>query len=246
MALTDHDNLNGIETAQAEAAKRGIRLISGTELSVEGPTGAIHLLMYFLQPGDGPLQAELSALQRGRDERNRQMVTALQNLGVDITYDEVLAEAAGTGVGRPHFAAVLMAKGVVADIGTAFDRYLASGRPAYQERVRLHAIRAIELARASGAVPVIAHPHTIGVGVEDYERAFRTLADVGLGGIEALYAEYTPELRAHLAAVAAGLGLVATGGSDYHGRYKPDLRIGIGRGDLVVPDETVDQLEAAR
>jgi hypothetical protein len=89
---------------------------------------------------------------------------------------------------------------------------------------------------------VIAHPHTLGIPEGGYRAAFRELVDVGLGGIEAYYGEYTPELRSHLAALCEDLGVVATGGSDYHGSYKPDLSVGIGRGDLQVPDEAVDRL----
>jgi hypothetical protein len=246
LALTDHDTLDGIPEAAAAAAGAGVRLISGTELSVQWETGAMHLLAYFLDPGAGPLQDAMAGIREGRSDRNRRLAAALGRLGMDVDYDEVAAEAGGTGVGRPHFAAVMVRKGYAVDIPDAFDRYLAKGRPAYQERDRLEAAAAIDLARASGAVPVVAHPHTIGVGADDYATAFRALARVGLGGIEAHYAEYPPELRLHLAGVAADLGMVATGGSDFHGTYKPAIRIGRGRGDLVVPDECVERLEEAR
>ena len=95
-------------------------------------------------------------------------------------------------------------------------------------------------------MPVIAHPHTLGVSAEDYSSAFRQLVDVGLGGIEAYYAEYEPRIREHLAQLCRDFGIVPTGGSDYHGSYKPGLHVGIGHGDLDVPDETVELLEQAR
>ncbi len=131
-------------------------------------------------------------------------------------------------------------------IQQAFDRYLATGRPAYVDRIRLEASRAIELARRSGAVPVIAHPHTVGVSADDYQRAFTTLVDAGLGGIEAYYSEYSPDQRAHIAGLCRRLGIAATGGTDYHGTYKPGMRVGIGRGDLAVPESAVDDLHAQR
>jgi len=246
VALTDHDNLDGIAEARAMATQSGIRFVPGTELSVEWNTGPMHLLVYFLEDVAGPLQDAMSWIRQGRSDRNRRLVQRLQDLGMDITYDEVVTQARGSGVGRPHFAAVMVRKGYVADIPAAFERYLAAGRPGYEPRNRLGAVEAIELARASGAVPVIAHPHTIGVGASDYEAAFRELAAVGLGGIECYYGEYRPELRTHLAEVAHGLGLAATGGSDYHGSYKTGLELGIGRGDLVVPDAALDELTAAR
>ena len=246
MALTDHDNLDGIDEARRAADASGIRFIPGAELSVNWVTGAMHMLVYFLEPGPGPLQEALGSVQGGRTDRNRRMVDQLRALGLDITYDEIEAEAGGTGVGRPHFAAVLLRRGHVDSIQDAFDRYLATGRPGYVPRERLEAREAIDLARGSGAVPVIAHPHTLGVSEDDYSTAFRSLVDAGLGGIEAHYAEYAPDLRLHLAELCADFGIVATGGSDFHGSYKPDLFVGSGRGDLLVPDEVVDALSAAR
>lgn len=246
IALTDHDNLDGIDEARAAAEGTGLGFISGTELSVDWEGGAMHMLVYFLEPGSGPLQDRLIAIRRGRSERNHEIVAALQGLGIDITHDEIAAEAGGSGIGRPHIAAVLVAKGIVADIPEAFDRLLATGRPAYRPRLRLGVDEAISLARASGGVPVIAHPHTLGIPADGYAEAFRGLVAAGLGGIEAYYGEYTPQLRRHLAGLCEDLGIVATGGSDYHGAYKPDLAVGTGRGDLHVPDHVVASLVAQR
>ncbi len=246
IALTDHDNLNGIARARVAAAAAGIELISGAELSVAWNGGPMHLLVYFLEPGSGPLQDRLHEIQESRSNRNVRMVDRLNELGIEITFEEVSAEAGGTGVGRPHFAAVLVRKGHAASINHAFDLYLATGRPAYLPRARLEAVEAIELATQSGAVTSIAHPHTLGVAAADYREAFTGLAAAGLGGIEAHYSEYRPELRAHLAELCVDLGIAATGGSDYHGSYKPELRVGVGRGDLVVPERSLEELVALR
>jgi predicted metal-dependent phosphoesterase TrpH len=245
IAVTDHDTLDGIAEARTAASELGLPLISGTELSVEWPTGTMHMLVYHLEPGPGPLQDRLAELRDGRTVRNRRILERLADLGIALDEAELLAEAGGGVVGRPHIAALLVSHRHVADMTEAFDRYLATGRPAYVSRVRLDAHEAIRLARASGAVPVIAHPHTLGIASTDYRTAFEELAEAGLGGIEAYYAEYDPPLRHHLAGLCDGLGLIPTGGSDYHGRYKAGLHIGVGRGDLVVPDETVDRLAAA-
>ena len=246
IALTDHDNLNGIARARAAAAAVGIELISGTELSVAWNGDPMHLLVYFLEPGPGPLQDRLVEIQESRSNRNARMVDRLNDLGLEISYEEVSTEAGGTGIGRPHFAAVLVRKGHAETISHAFDRYLAAGRPGYLPRARLEAIEAIELATRSGAVTSIAHPHTLGVPDEGYWEAFSELVDASLGGIEAFYGEYTPEFRAHLAYICKGLGIAATGGSDYHGTYKPNLRVGVGKGDLMVPDESLEELVAFR
>jgi 3',5'-nucleoside bisphosphate phosphatase len=246
VALTDHDNLEGVTEAATAAATAGIGFIPGTELSVDWPTGAMHMLVYFLDDVAGPLQDRLVEIRAGREQRNREMVDALVALGIDVTYEEVAAEAGSAVVGRPHFARVLIRKGAVASMDEAFDRYLGDGRPAYRERLRLEAAEAIGLARASGGVAVIAHPHTLGVSAVDYGTAFTELAAAGLGGIEAYYAEYDRSLREHLAALAHSLGLAATGGSDYHGTFKTGLLVGTGYGDLAVPDEAVDELRARR
>lgn len=246
IALTDHDNLNGIERARRAAAAAGIELIAGTELSVAWSDTAMHLLVFFLEPEPGPLQDRLAEIQHGRATRNDRIVARLQELGMDIDFEEVAHEAGGTGIGRPHFAAVMVRKGYATDIGDAFDRFLATGRPAYMPRQRLDAIEAIELARASHAVPVIAHPHTLGVSAADYATAFVDLAEAGLGGIEAHYADYEPDLRNHIARLCSELGIAATGGSDYHGSYKPSLAVGSGRGDLAVPYSCVEALKVQR
>lgn len=246
VALTDHDNLDGIPRAAKACAAAGIELIAGTELSVGWNGTAMHLLVYFLEPKPGPLQDALGAIQDGRHNRNLQIAARLQELGLDIEYDEVFAEAGGTGIGRPHFAAVMVSKGYATDISDAFDRYLAAGRPGYLPRRRLQAVEAIELSRMSNAVPVIAHPHTLGVAADDYRTAFIDLTDAGLGGIEAHYGEYEPALREHLAELCSQLGIAATGGSDYHGAYKPELSVGTGRGDLAVPYSAVEALQLQR
>ncbi len=246
LALTDHDTLAGIAAATDAAARLGIRLIPGTELSVNWPTGTMHMLVYFLEPGPGPLQDRLQGLVEARTVRNQRILERLGDHGIDIAHDDVLAEAGGDVVGRPHIAALLVRRGHAAGMAEAFDRWLGTGRPAYVSRERLDAREAIELARASGALPVIAHPHTLGLSAGDFRRAFEELAASGLAGIEAHYAEYDQDMREHLAGICSTLGLVATGGSDYHGRYKAGLRVGVGRGDLRVPDEAVEALDAAR
>ncbi len=245
IALTDHDTLDGIEAAAAAAGR--LDLVPGIELSVDWEPGTMHMLCYFLDPArPGPLQERLAEVQSARASRNHAMVAKLQQLGIDVSWDEVAAEACTGIVGRPHIAAVLVAKGHAQSIPDAFDRYLAHSRPAYVDRFRLGWQEAARLAAAEGAVPVVAHPHTLGVGAEEYAAAFTELARGGVMGIEAHYGEYTPEVRSHLAALAARLGMVATGGSDYHGSYKPLIMLGKGRGDLVVPDEALASLRTAR
>ena len=247
IALTDHDTLDGIQEARAEADRAGVELIPGTEVACQWNRGGLHIVVLFLEPGRGPLQDRLAEFRAGRDRRNRAIARRLDEIGVDIDYEEVLAQARGESVGRPHFAALLVAKGYVPDIPTAFREYLGSGGVAYATRPLLPAEEAIRLARRSGGVPVVAHPHTLGLNTaEEYAAAFRRLAGYGLVGVECYYGEYPAETRRQLETTVRSFGLLPSGGSDFHGSYKPGQRVGVGRGDLLVPDRILEDLRAAR
>ena len=125
----------------------------------------------------------------------------------------------------------------------AFDLYLATGRPGYVGRARLSPETAIELGRASGAVPIIAHPHTLGIFGRELDAELKRLAELGLVGLEAFYPEYEPDTRLELVERARQAGLIPSGGSDYHGSYKPGLDLGVGYGDLAVPEKTLQELQ---
>jgi hypothetical protein len=241
-ALTDHDRMDGLDEAGKRAAEVGVELVPGCEISCEVPKGTMHVLIYFVEPG-GPLETELVRLQEARDARNARMFDRLSNeLGLPITPEEVEAEAGGKGIGRPHVAAVLLRKGVVSSIQEAFDVWLAKGRPAYLDKERLAPSVAVRLAVASGGVPVLAHPLSLGLSASGTAATVGELVSDGLAGVESIYGRYSVDERAAMAALAGRYGLVATGGSDHHGRYKPDLQVGIGRGDLDVPDSVLDEL----
>ena len=246
IALTDHDTVEGLAEARAAAAEVGVRLVQGCELSCEVGPATMHLLVYFLADTPGPLQDRLQGLQAARADRNRRIVTVLQDHGLDVTLEEILDEAGGGSVGRPHVAGVLLRKGYVTSVQEAFDVWLGKGKPAYLERDRLLPAEAIALAHASGAVAVLAHPTSLGFDGPELEAFVAGLAADGLDGMECEYGRYDPDLRGGLRLLAGRLGLAVTGGSDYHGRYKPDIALGTARGDLNVPDDLLDALEARR
>ena len=246
MALTDHDRLDGLAEARARAQALGVDLVPGCEVSCEWAPGTLHVLVYFVEPGDGPLQEELARLQADRVERNRQMIDRLSAAGLPVTLAELEAEAGAMGAGRPHMASILVRKGVVGSVQEAFDRYLGRGKPGYVSKARLSPRTVAEQASRSGGVAVLAHPLSLQLDEPGLASAVAELADAGLSGLEARYGRYSPEERAGLADLARRHGLVATGGSDYHGTYKPDLAVGTGRGDLSVPDTTVAALAERR
>ncbi|HEU4319483.1 MAG TPA: PHP domain-containing protein [Acidimicrobiia bacterium] len=243
IALTDHDTQEGIQSARTAAVETGIDLIPGVELSLSYHDGGMHLLVLWLEPGAGPLQDRLHGLQLGRRERNSRIVDLLCAAGLPLTIEEVLEEAGGGSVGRPHIAAVMVARGYVPDIRVAFDQWLGNGRPAYVSRDRLEPEEAIALARESGAVPVLAHPHTLGIHTSGEMADMLTrLKSAGLIGLEALYSSYRRHERDGYVDLAHRFDLVPTGGSDYHGAYKEGLSIGTGYGDLAVPASVMDGL----
>ena len=212
MALVDHDTLAGIAEARDAALSHDIDLIAGTELSVDHLGTKMHMLVYFLEPRGGPLQDKLEWLRHERSVRNTQIIKNLNELGYEISIDDVLRHAKGPSVGRPHIADALVESGVFKTRNDAFADLLNDGGAGYAERSRLGAVEAVELARASGAVPVIAHPATIGYNRTEFAEAFRTLADAGLGGIEAHHSLHDIALRERLTETAHRLGIAATGG----------------------------------
>ena len=255
VALTDHDSLAGLAEAAASAARVKVELVPGCEVSCVKPKvaggaevrGSVHVLCYFVEEGDGPLQDELRALRDDRRRRNMALIERLAELGVPVSWDELVAEAGGeAGVGRPHFARVLVRHGAAEDIQDAFDRWLADGGPAYVPKARLQAPEVTRLARASGGVSVLAHPLSLGLEPGVLESVVGELAEAGLTGMEATYGAYGTDDRRLLGAMADRLGLVASGGSDFHGTFKPGLSVGTGTGDLKVPDSVLEELAARR
>lgn len=248
VALTDHDSLAGLQRARSRAEELGVILVPGCEISCRSPgPGGMHVLVYFVSDGDSPLADELIRLRADRRRRNLALVDRLRALGLPITYDRVVAAAGSEeAVGRPHFATVLIALGTADSIDDAFARYLADGQPGYVRKARLSGPDVAALARASGGVAVLAHPLSLGLEGQQLARTISELADAGFAGIEAIYGRYSPRQRHQLGNLARRFDLVATGGSDYHGALKPDLRVGTGQGDLKVPDQVLDQLEARR
>jgi 3',5'-nucleoside bisphosphate phosphatase len=245
LALTDHDTQVGVNDAMEAASGTGLELIPGTELSLEYDDGGMHLVVLWLEPGAGPLQDRLAQLRLGRDQRNAAIAEKLTELGMAVTIEEIEEEAGGGTVGRPHIAAVMVRKGHVATQEEAFESWLTSGRPGYVSRPRLTPEEAIALARESGAVPVLAHPHTLAINrAADMEDLLHRLTRAGLVGLEAVYGGYRRHEREGYSDLARRFGLVPSGGSDYHGAYKPGLELGTGYGDLSVPDAVVDGLRA--
>ncbi len=206
----------------------------------------MHLLCYFIDEQSAALGALLGRVREDRAERNQVMAERLQALGFPVSLDDALLEAKGEVVGRPHFAAVLVRLGAARSIDDAFDRWLGDGRPAYVARAPLPPQRVTGAAHEDGGVVGLAHPLTTQSTIAHLSELVGELASIGLDGLEAYYASYDPSTRVELAELARSHHLVATGGSDFHGAYRPGVRVGVGSGDLDVADHVLDDLEARR
>lgn len=234
VAVTDHDTVDGVSQALEEGDRLGIEVISGVEISVDFPT-EMHLLGYFPNGHCESILKTLEGLRKRRELRNPKIVNRLNELGFDITMEEVNSNAEGSNVGRPHIARVLIEKGYVGSMSEAFEKYLGVDRPAYFRKDKLLPQEGIGEITRAGGIPVLAHPIFIGLTYEKLDQLVGELGEYGLKGIEAFYSWHTEEQTSELLKIAEKQGLLVTGGSDFHGSFKPDIEIGIGAGSLKVP-----------
>ena len=257
VALTDHDTLAGLPEFLHEAERLGITPVPGVELAVDHPRhGSLDILglwVHGVPPAqNGPLAKALLQVGQAREERNRIMAAKLADMGLDVTYEDV-RQLAGVGrggqsVGRPHFAQLLVAKGYVKTVKQAFERFLRDGGPAYASKRTLSPERAVRLLLDEGAVTLLAHPLSYPrLKADDLEPLLLELRGYGLDGLEAYYPEYGPEDSRRLMALAERLGLAVSGGSDFHGGVKPDIRLGTGKGrGFGVPALVLEKLRNLR
>ncbi len=239
LAVTDHDNTDGLPAAQAEAARLGMDLIPGIELSTELHGQSVHILGYFLRYQEPSFQEWLLPMRDDRVSRARRMVERLAELGYPVAWERVLEIAGAGSVGRPHIAQALLEAGHVGSITEAFDRFIADGGPAYVERMKLSPQEAIAQVHRFGGVAAVAHP----CDFPDVERMVAELAAAGVDGVETYYQGYGPQRIEFLLALARHYHLIPTGGSDYHGfPMGAASTVDNDPGAVYVPAEVVERL----
>lgn len=220
--LTDHDTCAGYEATAAAIGPVGCRVLRGLELSCRHGNRTVHVLLYGIE--DGPALADLTrkldAIHGERRERLRAIVARLARLGIELDAEAILARTHGRTPGRPDVARELVARGHCTSMPDAFTRWLRDGGPADVPLQRLGLAEGLEIAAAVGARASLAHPHTVGE-IAAVRELFVRHRDAGLRGIEAYYGSYPRAESAKWMALAHELGLVATGGSDFHGDANP-------------------------
>lgn len=228
IAITDHDTTAGIRDAVEAEKEFGVTVIPGVEISIDFQPGTNHLCGYFIDIGNDELKDGLQFVQDARRNRNPMIVQKLNDLGIDITMPEIIEQAGGDQIGRPHFAKVLVQKGYVKDTKEAFTKYLAKGAPCYMDKQRLGLERAVKMIRSAGGVAVLAHPAELGFDTEKkYREYFRYAKDTGVGGIESYSGHHSPDQNAMFKRLADELQMFSTGGSDFHGDTKPKIQLGV-------------------
>ena len=228
--------------AIAEGKKIGVEVIPAIEFSVQSKTET-HILGYFIDYNNPDLKQMLKEVVDLRIERNHVTTARLNELGFDITLEEVRALAPNNFVGRAHFARVLMDKGYTESVKEGFDKYMSVGKYAYCEKQRLTARDAVELISKCGGISFLAHPHLTKLPDDDLRDFLLELKGYGLCGLEGYYTDYTPEMQEKYQALASELGLMISGGTDFHAAMKPHISIGTGLGNMKIPYSVLEKMK---
>lgn len=242
IALSDHDTVDGVREAVAEGKKIGVEVIPAIEFSVISKTET-HILGYFIDI-DSPLLSEaLKSIIDTRRERNEITCRKLNELGFDVTMEEALALAPNGFIGRAHFARLLMDKGYTSSVKEGFDLYLENGKYAYCGKQSMTDEEAVRLIKNCGGLAFVAHLHLTKLGDGELLEFLARLKAAGLDGVEGYYTEYTPEMQEKYQAMASRLGLMLSGGTDFHAAMKPHISIGKGLGNLKIPYSLVEKMK---
>ena len=238
IALTDHDTIDGLEEFQKTGEALGIETIVGIEFAAlweKYHRPEIHIVGLGFDPNHPALLERMKDIIESRDARNLKMCEKLSSIGLKITLDEVAANAGGEIITRMHFANVLLQKGYIAKKEDAFSRYISAGQPGYVEREFLSPELCIRTIKEAGGAAILAHPTLYNLDMEQMEELCEELIPYGLDGIECLYSTYSPAETKAISALAEKMHLLPSGGSDFHGKNKPNIHLGSGKSNLSIP-----------
>lgn len=242
IALSDHDTVAGIDEAIEAGKKYGVEVVPAIEFSVISSTET-HILGFYIDHKSPLLHEALKNINKVRHKRCVNTCSALNKLGFDVTLEEVFALAPSGIVGRAHFARLLVEKGYIKSVKEGFDKYLANGKPAYDDSQYLTAEMAVKLINDLGGLAFVAHPHLIRLDDEKLTAFLLELKSYGLCGLEGYYNEYTPEMQEKYQNLAKKLGLEICGGTDFHAKMKPHIEIGVGQGNMAIPYSVLQNIK---
>lgn len=238
-ALTDHDTVDGISEALERAgewAKKGVQIevIPGIEFSTEYMGKDIHIVGIDIDYEADFFKKYLTNFVNARIERNIKMCKNLQDAGIDITFEKLMEEYPGSVITRAHYARFLHEHGYTSSMKEAFERYVGDHTKYFVPREKVTPAQAVELVLRAGGIPILAHPVIYGLGKTALDTLVSELKSVGLIGIEAVYSTYSPSDERDIKVLALKYDLAISGGSDFHGKAKPDIDLAVGRGKLFV------------
>ena len=245
IALSDHDTVDGVREAMAEGEKLGVEVVPAIEFSVQSETET-HILGYYIDIENPKLLETLERVIETRRFRNRETCRKLNELGFDITLAEAEAIAPNDFIGRAHFAKLLADKGYTQSVSEGFKLYLENGKYAYCGKQTLTDEEAVRLIKDCGGVACVAHLHLTKKSDDELRNFLTRLKACGLDGIEGYYTEYTPEMQAKYQSLAKELGLIISGGTDFHAKMKPHISIGTGLGNLKIPYSVLETIKLRR
>lgn len=233
LSITDHDTLSGQKDAAELSSKMGIAYVKGVEIGCDFHE-TLDILGYGMFSTEDSIEKHLEQIRLKRNLRNTRILYKLRSLGIDITDEELESSFPGESLGRPHIASLIVKKGYAESNEDAFERFIGKYGIAYVEKERLSIKSAIELILSAKGIPVLAHPISMMLNREDTVEMIKRMMSYGLRGIEVFYKVYDLETRNELLQISEDLGLLASGGSDYHGEHKKNLELGI-----EIPDDIV-------
>ena len=243
-ALTDHDTTEGVK--EAKSIETNVEVMSGVEISTRYDKKEIHIVGLYVNENDADLNKQLKYYREKRVTRNFEILEKLNSLGVNITIDDVKESCTGDVISRAHIAKALVSKGFVGSYTEAFDRYLGDNKCAYVPRETLNYEESMELITKAGGVPVLAHPLLYKMSDTNLENMMVKLRQKGLKAVEVYYSTHSNSDTQHIMAMANRVGLIYSGGSDFHGATKPKIDMGTGMGKLAVPYEILEKIRGER
>lgn len=237
IALTDHDTIGGLKEFTAALKNSNVIGIPGVELAVIMKKHECHILGYWIDNDCDRLNELLEEIRKNRDERNVNIINALQKSGLKVTMEDIAKEVKSESIGRPHIASALVKKGYFKTIKDVFSYCLARGNYGYVPRKISEPKTAIDTIHAAGGIAFWAHPLHRAHHNNNIMPSLKYLLELGLDGIEAYYSEYTTHQQKLLLNYATNLNIPVCGGTDFHGKNLPDILLGSGRGNLKIPDK---------